>query len=92
MAHAYTILAGHAEVALYIISTLSGALLTNALAVLQRRGFGRGLGGGLGRRRRRGGVFGALGTLLLLMVLGPIILVALLAYVVYGMLSGRRGR
>lgn len=89
MAYLYAIVAGHTESALYVLSTLSGALLPNALALLQRRG---GFGRGFGRRRRRGGIFGALGTLLLLMVLGPIILVALLAYFIYGMLADRRRR
>ena len=88
MAYLYAILAGHPEVALYALSAFTGAL-PKALALLQRRGFGRGFSS---RRRRRGGVFGALGTLLFLFVLGPIVLLALLAYFVYGLLAGRRRR
>jgi hypothetical protein len=88
VAYLYAIVAGHTEVALYALSALTGTLLTNALGLLQRRGFGR----GFSSRRRRGGIFGALGTLLFLLVLGPIVLVALLAYFVYGMLAGRRRR
>jgi len=88
MAHLYAVVMGHPELALYVLSVFTGALSDAALALLQRRGFGR----GFGTRRRRGGVFGALGTLLFLLVLGPIVLLALLAYVVYGALAGRRRR
>ncbi|QIN81256.1 hypothetical protein GBA63_00450 [Rubrobacter tropicus] len=88
MAYLYAIAAAHSEVVLYALSVLTGAL-PRVLALLQRRGFGRGFSG---RRRRRGGIFGALGTLLFLLVLGPIVLLALVAYFVYGMLAGRRRR
>lgn len=87
MAYLYAVVTGHPEVALYVISIFTGAL-PDVLALLQRRGFGR----GFGSRRRRGGIFGALGTLLFLFVLGPIIVLALIAYFVYGMLAGRRRR
>ena len=83
--HAMT--SGYPELALGVLSLISGVLV-DALVVLQRRGFGR---RGFGRRRRPG-IFGALGTLFFLFVLGPIIVLALLAYFVYGMLSGRRRR
>lgn len=91
MAYLYAVVTGHPEVALYVISVFTGAL-PDVLALLQRRGFGRGLGRGFGSRRRRGGIFGALGTLLFLFVLGPIVVLALIAYFVYGMLAGWRRR
>ncbi len=87
MAHLYAVVTVHPEVALYVLSVFTG-VLPGALALLQRRGFGR----GFGSRRRRGGIFGALGTLLFLLVLGPIVVLALIAYFVYGTLAGRRRR
>jgi hypothetical protein len=72
----------------FVLSLLGGGM-ADALVLLQRRGFGR---GGFGRRRRPGGPFGALGTLVFLFVLGPIVMLALVAYLAYGAISGRRGR
>ena len=75
---------------LYAFSLIFGAL-PNALLLLQRRGFGRGgFGGFRPRRRRRGGIFG---TLALFFLLGPIIIIGLIAYALYGLFSqARRGR
>lgn len=76
------------EAPAFVLSLLAG-FLVDALAVLQRRGFGR---GGFGRRRRPGGLLGALGTLVFLFVLGPVVVLALIAYLAYGAIWGRRGR
>jgi len=84
----YEIAAEYPEVAALVLSLVTGAA-ADALLVLQRRGFGR---GGFGRRRRPGGLFGALGTLVFLFVLGPIIVLALIAYLIYGAISGGRRR
>ena len=85
MSYVYALAAGHPELALYALSLLVGAL-PDALALLQRRS-----GGGFRpRRRRRSG--GLLGTLALLFLLGPLVILALVAYVVYRFVVGRRGR
>ena len=84
-----TVLAGHLEWVFYAISLSVGAL-ADTLAVLQRRGFGRGGFGGFGRRRRRGGL---LGGLALFFLLGPILFVVIVAYFAYALFSWmRRGR
>lgn len=82
------IAAEYPAVVAFVLSLLGG-VLADALVVLQRRGFGR---GGFGRRRRPGGLFGALGTLFFLFVLGPIVVLVLIAYLAYGAISGRRRR
>jgi hypothetical protein len=83
----YRITAGHPELVSFVLSLFAGVTV-DALVALQRRGFGR---GGFGRRRRPS-IFGALGTLVFLLVLGPIVVLALIAYLVYGALAGRRRR
>ena len=75
--------------AVAFVLSLLGGVVADALVVLQRRGFGR---GGFGRRRRPGSLLGALGTLVFLFVLGPIVVLALIAYLAYGAISGRRRR
>ena len=73
--------------AVYALSALAG-LLPEAFAVLQRRGFGRG-GVGFGRRRGSFGLFRILFVLLFTTVLGPILLVALLAFLAFRFYAGR---
>ena len=75
--------------ALYAFSLFVGAL-PDALLLLQRRsGLGR---RGFRRRRRSGGIFGALGALILAFLVGPLVILALVAYVVYRLIRGRRRR
>ncbi len=73
--------------ALYAVSLLAG-VLPEALAVLQRRGFGRG-GVGFGRRRGSFGLFRILFVLMFTTVLGPILLVALIAFLAFRFYAGR---
>jgi hypothetical protein len=90
MAHIHAIAAGDLEWALYALSLLV-SVLPDALLVIQRRGFGRG-GVGFGRRRGSFGLFRILFVLLFTTVLGPIVLVALIAFVAYSFFNNRRGR
>ena len=90
MAHIHAIAAGDLEWALYALSLLV-SVLPDALLVIQRRGFGRG-GVGFGRRRGSFGLFRILFVLLFTTVLGPIVLVALVAFVAYSFFNNRRGR
>ena len=89
MAYLYEILAGNIGWAAWAVSLLAG-VLPEALAVLQRRGFGRG-GVGFGRRRGSFGLFRILFVLLFTTVLGPILLVALLAFLAFRFYAGRHG-
>ena len=91
MTYVHALTAGHIEFALYAISLFIGAL-SDGLLLLQRRGFGRGFRRGFGRRRRPGGIFRALSALVLIFLVGPIVILALIAYAVYGVVRGRRGR
>ena len=86
----HAIAAGDLEYAWYALSVLVG-VLPDMLLVIQRRGFGRG-GVGFGRRRGGFGLFRILFVVLFTTVLGPIVLVALIAFVAYGFFSNRRGR
>lgn len=88
MAHVGTILAGHLDWAVYALSLVVGAL-PEGLALIQRRGFRR---RGFGRRRRPGGIFGALGALLFVFLIFPLVILALAAYGVYRLIGGRRER
>ena len=87
MAYLYEISAGNTGWAVFAVSLLAG-VLPEALAVLQRRGFGRG-GVGFGRRRGSFGLFRILFVLLFTTVLGPILLVALLAFLAFRFYAGR---
>jgi hypothetical protein len=58
--------------------------------MVQRRGFGRGVG--FGRRRGSFGLFRILFVLLFTTVVGPILLVALVAFLAYRFFASRRGR
>ncbi len=90
MAYLYEISAGDLGWAVYALSVLAG-VLPEALLVLQRRGFGRG-GVGFGRRRGSFGLFRILFVLLFTTVLGPIVLVALLAFLAYRFYASSRNR
>ena len=88
MAHIHTIAAGHFECVLYAFSLLVGALPEELLS-MRMRGFGRrGFGRGLGSFR----LIRILFVLLFTTVLGPIVLVALIAFAAYAYLTSRRGR
>ena len=78
------------EWALYAVSLLV-SVLPEELLLIQRRGFGR-RGIGFGRRRGSFGLFRILFVLLFTTVVGPILLVALVAFVAYRFFSSRRGR
>ncbi len=90
MAYLYEILTGDLWWAAYAVSLLAG-VVPEALAVLQRRGFGRG-GVGFGRRRGSFGLFRILFVLLFTTVLGPIVLVALIAFLAFRFYVGSRNR
>lgn len=83
-------IAGDPGWVLYTISLLAG-VLPEALLMIQRRGFGRG-GVGFGRRRGSFGLFRILFVLLFTTVLGPIVLVALIAFLAYRFFASRRTR
>jgi hypothetical protein len=88
----HAIAAGDLERALYVVSLLVG-VLPEELLVIQRRGFGRGgFGFGFGRRRGSFGLFRIVFALLFTTLLGPIVLVALIAFVAYRFFTSRRGR
>ncbi len=90
MTYLYAGLLGHIEWVLYAVSLLVGAM-PDVLALLRKRGFGRRRGFGRSRRRRRGGgIFGALGVLLLVFLLGIVAILAVIAYVVYRLIRARR--
>ncbi|MDP9440064.1 MAG: hypothetical protein M3P49_15215 [Actinomycetota bacterium] len=90
MAYLYEISAGNIGWAAYAVSLLA-AVLPDALLIIQRRGFGRG-GVGFGRRRGSFGLFRILFVLLFTTVLGPIVLVALIAFLAYRFFAGRHSR
>ncbi len=89
MAYLHAI-AGDPGWVLYTISLLAG-VLPEALLMIQRRGFG-GRGVGFGRRRGSFGLFRILFVLLFTTLLGPIVLVALIAFVAYSFFTSRRSR
>ncbi len=90
MDYLHAIAAGDLDWALYTVSLLV-SVLPDALLVIQRRGFGRG-GFGSGRRRRSFGLFRVLFALLFTTLFGPIVLVALIAFVAYRFFAGRSRR
>ena len=89
MAYLHAI-AGDPGWVLYTISLLA-SVLPEALLMIQRRGFG-GRGVGFGRRRGSFGLFRLLFVVLFTTVLGPILLVALIAFVAFRFFAGRRSR
>jgi hypothetical protein len=88
MAYIHAI-AADLEWALYAVSLLVSVLPDELLPIVQRRGFGR---RGFGRRRGSFGLFRILFALLFTTLLGPIVLVALIAFVAYRFFISRRRR
>jgi hypothetical protein len=91
MAYIHAFAAGNLEWALQAVSLLAGVLSDELLLLIQRRGFGR-RGFGFGRRRGSFGLFRILFALLFTTLLGPIVLVALVAFVAYRFFSSRYRR
>jgi hypothetical protein len=91
MSYVHAIAAGDLHLALYAVSLLASVLPDELLLVIQRRGFGR-RGIGFGRRRGSFGLFRILFALLFTTLLGPIVLVALVAFIAYRFFISRRGR
>jgi hypothetical protein len=91
MAYIHAIAAGDLGWALFAVSLLVSVLPDEFLLIVQRRGFGR-RGFGFGRRRGSFGLFRILFALLFTTLLGPIVLVALIAFVAYRFFSSRYGR
>ena len=90
MAYIQATAAGDIEWVLLAVSLLVG-VLPDELLLVRMRGFGRrgfGPGRGLGMFR----VFRILFALLFTPLLGPIVLVALIAFVAYWFFTSRRGR
>jgi hypothetical protein len=90
MARIHTIAAGHLEMALYAVSLLVSAMPDETLSLWMRGFGGRGFGFGRGRGSFR--LLRILFVLLFTTVLGPIVLVTLIAFAAYGFFSSRRGR
>jgi hypothetical protein len=91
MAYIHAIAAGDLEWALYAVSLLVSVLPDELLLIIQRRGFGR-RGFGFGRRRGTFGLFRIVFALLFTTLLGPVVLVALIAFVAYRFFISRRRR
>jgi hypothetical protein len=90
MVYIHAIAAGHVELALYAVSLLV-SVLPDDLTLIRMRGFGR-RGFGFGRGRGSFRLLRILFVLLFTTVLGPIVLVALIAFAAYAFFSSRRGR
>jgi hypothetical protein len=88
MAYIHAIASGNTEWVLQALAVLVGVLGQDLLLYL-RRGFGR---GGFGRRRGSFRLIRILFVLLFTTLLGPIVLIALLAFVAFAYFSSRRGR
>jgi hypothetical protein len=80
----HAIAAGDPGWALCALSLLVGVLPDELLLIIQRRGFGR--------RRGSFRLLRVLFALLFTTLLGPIVLVALIAFVAYSFFTSRRGR
>ena len=94
MAYIHAIAAGHFELALYAVSLLVSAL-PEELLLMRMRGFGRrgfdfARGRGIFRLFRIFRLVRFLFVLLFTTVLGPIVLVALIAFAGYAFFSSRR--
>jgi hypothetical protein len=96
MAYIHAIAAGHLELALCAVSLLVNALPEKILLLWMRgfgrRGFGFGRGRGIFRLFRIFRLVRFLIVLLFTTALGPIVLVALIAFAGYAFFSSRRGR
>ena len=94
MAYIHAIAAGHLEWALYTVSLLVSALPEELLLTVMRgfgrRGFGFGRGRGIFRLFRIFRLIRFLFVLLFTTVLGPIVLVALIAFAGYAFFISRR--
>ena len=90
MGYIHEIAAGQLEWALYAASLFVGAL-GDEILLIWMRGFGR-RGFGFGRGRGSFRLFRILFVLLFTTVLGPIVLVALIAFVAYSFFTSRRRR
>jgi hypothetical protein len=88
MAYIHAIATGNTEWVLQALALLVAVLREDLLLYL-RRGFGR---GGFGRRRGSFRLIRVLFALMFTTLLGPIVLVALLAFAVYAYFNSRRGR
>jgi hypothetical protein len=87
MDYLHAIAAGDLQWALYAVSLLM-SVLSDELLLILRRGFGR---GGFGRGRGGFGLFRILFALLFTTLLGPVVLLALIAFVAYRyFFTGRR--
>jgi hypothetical protein len=91
MVYIHGIAAGDLEWALYALSLLVRVLPDELLLIIQRRGFGR-RGFGFGRGRGSFGLFRIVFALLFTTLLGPIVLVALIAFVAYRFFTSHRRR
>jgi hypothetical protein len=89
MAYIHAIAAGDLEWALYALALLVSVLPDELLLIIQRRGLGR-RGFGFGRGRGSFRLFRVLFALLFTTLLGPIVLVALIAFVAYSFFTSRR--
>ena len=90
MAYIYAVAVGDLEWLLYTVSFLRG-VLPDELLLIHGRGFGR-RGVGFGRRCGSFWLFRILFALLFTTLLGPIVLVALVAFVAYRFFTGRSRR
>ncbi|HEX7169553.1 MAG TPA: hypothetical protein VF206_01895 [Rubrobacter sp.] len=88
MAYIHEIAAGNFEWSLQAAALLVG-ILREDLVLYLRRGFGR---GGFGRGRGSFRLIRIPFVLLFTTLLGPIVLVALLAFAAYAFFNSRRGR
>src|SRR3712207_1523354 len=88
--YTHAIVTADLQWALYVVSLLV-SVLPEELLLIQRRGFG-GRGFGFGRRRGSFGLFRILFALLFTTLLGPIVLVALIAFVAYRFFNSQRRR
>ena len=95
MAYIHPIAAGHLQLALCTVSLLVSALPEELLLTLMRgfgrRGFGFGRGRGIFRLFRIFRVLRILFALLFTTILGPIVLVLLIAFAAYAFFSRRGG-
>jgi hypothetical protein len=87
----HAIAAGDPGWALYAVSLLVSVLPDELLLIVQRRGFGR-RGFGIGRGRGSFRLLRVLFALLFTTLLGPIVLVALIAFIAFRFFTSRRGR
>ena len=88
MDYLHEIMAGQLGWTLCVVSLFVG-VLPDELLLIGMRGFGR---RGFGRGRGSFRLFRILFVLLFTTALGPVVLVALIAFLAYGFFSGRRGR